>query len=164
MTCKYDQRVANSCGPDAFAFAAQLDQNVVDNAWDIDDINQFHDLKDSPWHHFVVAESLGIPFRTLTLAQVLAGDFQQDRCMTLIHDPENPLLAQHWIVVHSIEGDKVRFYDGKRPLPVQVSKSLMTSMYAAGSPACAYELGRGDQKTTWYQRWYVWLTNRIFGG
>jgi hypothetical protein len=165
-------RTPRSCGPDAVAAASGRSAIEVDAAWGIRHIASFGDLQDSPWHHWVVLERLGLKWQPRTLQQILSGEFVRGKAVVLLHASDDPatlepeqLTMQHWAIIESIDtsAQAVNIWLGDgllRSKPI----SWLTKAYSRGSPACAYEIGRGDGRTTWYQRLYVAITNSLFGG
>lgn len=168
----YRMRTPQSCGPDAVVAASGRTATEVDAAWGICHIASFGDLLDSPWHHWVAIERLGLHWQLLTLQQILSGEFVRGKAIILLHAPDDPatlepeqLTKQHWAVVESVN-------PSTRTVDIWLGDGLLRSKplewiiaaYSRGTPACAYEIGRGNGRTTWYQRLYVMLTNSLFGG
>ena len=185
-------RAQNSCGPDAMAFAADKTYAQVDKAWGITNINKFSNLCDSPWHHLVAAENLGVNIKIIGINEGLAYR-GPGRVVVLLHVAPNgvisSMLAQHWVVLcpdwkergftfdESLSADKVFFFDGSTTAsmldgtriiaPICVPKHDFIMQYAAGNPTpqCCYVINDPslNQTIPWYARWYVKFINFFFG-
>jgi hypothetical protein len=160
------------CGPCAVAFAICNFDNqfaipfsdelkLIKERWGWNDHNNAWDnLQDSPWHHFAVLKTSKYNWKIRTCGEVLGDQCGNNKTVILIHSPSHPYLQQHWVVLHGTGPDSVFVHWGDGEIRA-ISKKDFAVWYAGGSPACAYEVGIGNGKLTWYQKFYVWLTGRF---
>lgn len=171
----YVMRGNNDCGPSAVAAVTELDNALVDRAFGVTRIDRFRDLLDSPYHHFVALDNLGIPWRRRTLEQILTGQFARGKVIMLSHAPDDPdtwipeaLTGQHWVVIEGIDAEFgyviVHDADPSYPNGKCITNEGITRRYSASLPACAYEVGTGDEHAKWWERAWVILTKIFFGG
>lgn len=159
----HKMRTANSCGPDAIKYATKRSYDDVDKAFGHIDINNFQNVTDTPWNHFMALKNLGIPFQIVNLGDVLAGRCENEQTIILIHDLAKPLLYQHWVVLHSVDKDFVRIHYGNNTVQ-KVPVNEFKRFYSGGKfigPQCAYEIGKGDTEIPWYIKWYAKSTGRF---
>lgn len=122
-------------------------------------------LRDSPGAHWRVLRSLGTPRKLITLNDILNNNFKPDFTMVLVHLPENPLLYQHWTIVHKVTETDVFLHWGlPDPIgslnpaePKRFSREEFTKMYADATPACAFVVGEGDTSWSWEMTWDLLL-------
>lgn len=114
----YRMRGEKTCGPDAYAFASGVSQDVARLLFDWQQHRGLReDLQDSPLHHFAVLEKSGRPWRIRTCDDILNGRFAKNKVVCLVHlyDREPPAwlpgflkriwqswtatLHQHWVVI-----------------------------------------------------------------
>ncbi len=75
----------------------------------------------------------------ITWTKLATGDFQPGRLIVLLHDPKNPLWAQHWVVVVHIVHDGFMCAWGDGDLR-HVNTQDMLNYYVKGFPNCAIEV------------------------
>ena len=66
---------------------------------------------------------------------------QPGKTLVLLHDPKNPLLAQHWVVLAAREGDRLGFHWGDGGPIKWLSAVRAVEMWTAGWPNAAFEVG-----------------------
>ena len=174
----YRMRGEKTCGPDAFAFAAEISPECAMALFQWKQHGGLReDIQDSPLHHFYVLRQTGRPWRMRTCGQILSGDFKPNKVVCLLHlyDKNRPgwlpsfferlwwaitgTLYQHWMVIRKVEGGKVFLHWGNGTIREFTAKQF-ARMYSVGSPACAYEIdAAGDRELSWWERSYVRVTN-----
>lgn len=149
------------CGPAALAFVTGEGYDRLCGLWGWKNHGDQRDnLLDSPWHHFSALEKLRLPFRIVTCGTILRGEATPNKTMILLHNLENPILVQHWVVLAGIESDAALVHWGDGSIK-RFSREAFEKAYSAGTPACAYEVGKGKYKLSWYQRLWVMLTGKF---
>jgi hypothetical protein len=81
--------------------------------------------------------------------------------MALIHLEENPVLYQHWVIlVDPLKYTKhpdllaIDYGDGTVRL---IAKTDFQKLMQSGFPECAYIVGEGISKISWYEKMYCKL-------
>lgn len=76
-----------------------------------------------------------------TLMQLLQGDYTPGKCIVLIHNPSNPTLQQHWVVLgakkHDHSGYEVFWGDSEAPR--FITEKMLKEYFLAGWPNCAFQ-------------------------
>jgi hypothetical protein len=172
-TVTYRMLADYDCGPSASTFAginAESLTNIPVNYekvlenWDGEFDNKFDDnFVDSPWHHWCLFEKIGIKISLVYCEKILRGEAKNNRTVILIHDEKEPLLNQHWVVLHSVsvENQMIRLHYGNGKIWA-IDFDKFRRMYKAGSPACAYIVGEGNLKVRWYHKLYVKIMDFLF--
>lgn len=154
-------RNSYDCGPSALSQASGTDYDQLIKLWGWKGYNDVRDnLLDSPWHHFAVLEKLRMPWQIVTCGDITSGKATPGKTVVLLHNLSNPILAQHWVVLESVTQDSVRVHWGDGTVKT-FSKANFAKAYSAGTPACAYEVGRGRIGLTRYQCLWVKLTGKF---
>lgn len=161
---------SQDCGPAALASVTGTPYNQIlakwPGGWRGGDNEGFGPLgcpNDTPYDHWELLTRLGIPWRIVTCGDILAGRAVNDKTMILLHSVENPLkaiLAQHWVILSSIEPGGVRLHFGDGKEPRFMARSAFEKTYSMGWPACAYVVGEGKIGVTWGQRAIARLMGR----
>lgn len=157
----YQQRTKTDCGPACVSSVTGEDYGRVCDLWgwrnhgDIRD-----DLLDSPWHHFAALTKLRQPWAIVTCGDIIRGVAKPEKTVILLHGLQNPYLQQHWCILASASPVAVCVHWGDGTVK-HFSRESFERAYAGGSPACAYEVGRGKIGLTWYQRLYVAITGKF---
>ena len=157
----------NDCGPVALLGALMTKGYKIDRAallrlWDWQEYKDLRvDLQDSPWHHFAVLDRLNIPKKIRKCWEIWQGQCGNGKTVILVHDLEDPYLAQHWVLLDEVgTAGNVSLHWGNGKTRI-FSRKQFELMYSLGSPACAYEVGIGSVGLTWYQRTYVKVMNKF---
>lgn len=157
----YLMQTQTDCGPAALSFATGVDYSRVCSSWGWENHGDVRDdLLDSPWHHFAVLEKLRIQFQIVTCGAIMAGKCGPNKTVILLHNLESPFLKQHWVVLESANPEYVSVHWGDGSVK-RFAHAAFQKAYSAGTPACAYEVGKGRYKLSWYQRLWVTLTGRF---
>lgn len=152
MIYDYVMQTPASCGPDALWTALRnagygFTREDVVGAWQFPATAGIEaDLRDSPGAHYRVLEALKVPYRTVTLGDVLSGSVALEQTLMLIHmgdDAVSATLHQHWIIVSTVVPQSLRvcvqWGDGTRRV---LTFEQLTKYYKLGGPtATAYTLG-----------------------
>lgn len=164
MMIPYQMRTENSCGPDAMACACNIDHAAIDRAWGIEKIGLFNNAADTPWNHFAALAKLNMPWKIRTCGDIQASRCTNQKTVILVHSLDHPLLAQHWVVLNAVYPDgTVSVHWGDGALKV-FNSTAFQRLYSGGKnigPQCAYEVGIGATRLSWYQRFYAWLTGKF---
>ena len=170
---QYLLRQSSSCGPDCLAAVTGRSHADVDAAWGIRDISKFSDLQDSPWAAFSALAALGIPWKIRTCGDILNGIAKPEKTIILIHalatpglvGALSPFLNQHYVALKAVSTGFVTCYFGAKDAKGDDTRTwtfdTFSKIYSGGSPACAYEVGIGDTKLTWYQWAYAKLVGKF---
>lgn len=152
MEEKYD------CGPAALAFVTGQPLQIIKKLWEWRGHGDQRDnIYDTPWNSFSLLSKLKIKFQICNCSKIVQGKASNDKTIILIHNPASPILLQHWVVLHSVTPTHVLVHWGDGSIKA-FPKDQFQKLYAGGTPACAYEVGIGNYKLSWYQRLYVKLT------
>lgn len=127
-------------------------------------------LRDSPGAHWRILRSLGVPWKLITLQDILENNFKPDFTMVLVHLPENPWFYQHWTIVHKVTDKEVFLHWGladpigslNPAAPKKFSRQEFVKLYADGSPACAFIVGEGSTDWTWEMSWDLFLSILLY--
>jgi hypothetical protein len=118
-------------------------------------------LRDQPGDHLTVLRKLGIPHRRTDAEEIIAGKALAFKTVILLHDPEDPILTQHWCrLVARYEPEQKIYVDwgnGKnKAFPYEEFKRR----FKAGVPDFAYVIGEGEpSKVERLKNWF-WLRLR----
>lgn len=163
----YMMRSESDCGPAALSAITGLPYERIIRAWPggwrDGDRGRLGSPNDTPWDHFSLLQSLGIPWRIVPLAEILAGRIPNDKTMILLHRPGNLLratLEQHWGVIQGVDAEGVRVHMGSGQCRL-FDKEQITDAYADGWPACAYVVGEGKTYLPWRMRLVAALTGKF---
>ena len=74
------------------------------------------------------------------LTAVLNATAAPGKVLVLIHDPESPLLSQHWVVWLGIKNDKHQLAWGNSQTPVEKTSQEMIDLVTLGWPNCLIEV------------------------
>ena len=134
--------------------------------------NSYNDSRDNaldtPWNHFALLAKLNIPWKIRTCGEILNGTAKPEKTIILIHalpgegflGKLNPLFSQHWVILQSVNPTHVLVHFGNNTIR-QYTHEVFQRLYSGALPACAYEVGIGSTKLTWYQRAYAYLTGKF---
>jgi len=102
-------------------------------------------IMSNPWNLYRALIVLGFWKKNITLTMLLAGDCEPGKTVVLLHNPENPILAQHWVTWHGKDkygwhllawGDSQNFR--------RVSPELLADYYRRGWPNCAFQVYKAN--------------------
>lgn len=160
---QYLMRTDSDCGPAALAAVLNESyENLLDRwpgGWKDGDRGILGAPNDTPYDHFSLLAGMGIPWQVRTCREILAGEATNDKTLILLHALDHPYLSQHWVVLKEVTPVLVTVWWGKPECQVkQFTAENFRQLYAGGWPACAYEIGIGDTKLSWWQRLVAWLT------
>ena len=80
------------------------------------------------------------------LTALLNGSAKAGKVLVLVHDPDNPYFAQHWVVwfgiTHNSTGDELlhKFHWGQNQTPVYKTQQELIDLVTAGAPNCMIEV------------------------
>ena len=171
-TTLYKMRTNHDCGPRLIRSITGVAYEKVlrVQGWPSDEEcnSSFLDFLDSPWHHFVAIERLGLSYRIRTLKDLLENKCEPGRTAILVHDLDNPFLAQHWVGLAEVNIDKRKvwiYWGMKGKVAKEKTFEEMEELYAKGSPACVYTVYKGGTNgcdgTTLYMRLYALATSAL---
>lgn len=172
----YTQQTKSSCGLDALVFASGKPVADVMKAWGISDIQKFGNLQDSPWSHFVAMEKLKVKFQLIGSSDICNSKGFPNQTVILIHnvpvDAEvrsiftelsaflHTNLEEHWIVLESVVANTIRFHAGDGSIK-QMRHDQFKRIFDAGVVRCAYVVGRGNYRLSWFQRLWATITGKF---
>lgn len=85
--------------------------------------------------------ALGFTPREILLSSVLAGSAAPGRIIVLVHDPRNPIFAQHWVVWFGRSADgNHRLHWGQNQEFVLKTDAELIELVTAGWPNCIIEV------------------------
>ena len=79
--------------------------------------------------------------RQIGLTNLLNGTARPGKVLVLIHDPKNPLFAQHWVVWLGIKNGQHQLAWGNSQTPVEKTSPQLVELVTAGWPNCMIEVG-----------------------
>lgn len=160
----YLMRQEADCGPAALAEATGLAYETVMSKWPggwRDNAMGGRILpNDTPLDHFQFLASVGMPFKIVTCGEILRGEAANGKTVILLHDLKSPLLKQHWVILAGVGGNGTMSLHMGDGTVRGFSRDLFADLYAKGWPACAYEVGRGQYRVTWWQRLWAKITGK----
>jgi hypothetical protein len=165
---EYLMMYPNDCGPAVLSAVTGKSREEIYRAWGIKNILEFRDLHDTPINHFACLSKLGIPWKIRTLGDIFHGFIVPNKTIVLLHSlPKDgivgslaPLLSQHWVVLEYASQVDVKVHWGDGTIKY-FKRATFEKLYSGAIPACAYEVGIGSTKLTWYQKFYAWLTGKF---
>lgn len=161
---QYLQKTKYDCGIRALCYVLQVPYEDMKKIWNWNEHNDFRDnFKDSPIHHYNVMFKLNTKHRNLSLTEILEGNYVASKTMVLIHFEENPYTLQHWVVLekpneYSKTEDKIFMNYGDGTIH-GVTKNDFIKLFTGGFPNCAYIVGEGECKLSWYEKLYCAFIN-----
>jgi hypothetical protein len=178
----YTMRGPQTCGPDAVAFAAQVEHETVDWAFDWQNHEGLReDLQDTPLHHFRALERLGRKWRVVTCGEILRGECKPRKVVCLVHLWNKAIpkwmprflarlwmawtgtMSQHWVVVEQVHADTIELHWGAGRTRFFLFEEF-EQLYSVGTPACAYEIDAEawDEGLSWWERAIVRVADFFF--
>lgn len=179
----YLMQTTQDCGPRALsAMTHETWERIMaawPGGWRESGFGKAGTPNDTPWDHFGCLEKLGRKYRVVDLGMVLSGACLPGKTAILIHFqmPESgargiltplwravwPTLRQHWVILKEVSSHHVTvWYGGAGPDQTRTwSLVEFRQLYAAGWPACAYEIDKGDGRLTRWQRFIASTTGRF---
>lgn len=109
-------------------------------------------IMSNPWNLYRALIVLGFWKKNITLTMLLAGDCEPGKTIVLLHNPENPLLAQHWITWHGIENGLHLLAWGNSQEFKRVTPELLTDYYRKGFPNCAFQVYKCNILRVWWEK------------
>lgn len=125
--------IANACG-------VTYDQSREVLDWRKLPKNLENPVIGNPWNLYRALISLGFWKKNITLTDLLAGKAEPGRTVVLLHDPQRPTLAQHWVTWHGKEDGYHLLAWGNSQLFRRVSPATLTEYYRKGWPNCAFQV------------------------
>lgn len=76
-----------------------------------------------------------------TLTQLLKGDYEPGKCIVLVHNPTNPTLQQHWVVLGAKLPDHGGYeaFWGDSETPRFITEKMLKEYFLAGFPNCSFQ-------------------------
>jgi hypothetical protein len=74
------------------------------------------------------------------LTALLNGTARPGKVLVLVHDPENPLFAQHWLVWFGIKNGQHQLAWGNSQIFTEKSSPQLVELVTAGWPNCMIEV------------------------
>lgn len=130
--------IANACGVTYEQAAAATGHKNLPSALE-------SPIFSNPWNLYRALIKLGFWKRNVALTDLLNGNCEPAKTVVLLHHPDNPLLAQHWVTWHGITayglhllawGDSQEFR--------RVSPQMLTAYYRKGWPNCAFQVYKAN--------------------
>ncbi|MBF0546203.1 MAG: hypothetical protein HQM08_17300 [Candidatus Riflebacteria bacterium] len=156
------------CGPSALSFATGLDYDQIVKAWGWPTSDDWKcDARDNPGAHFRVLNALKIPWQITDCGKILAGQATENKTIILLAANDDPKTLipedyqyRHWVVLAGIQDGKVIVHWGDGQFRT-FSRDPFIKAYSGGSPACAYEVGKGSGKGQILARIWDWLISKV---
>jgi hypothetical protein len=79
--------------------------------------------------------------RQIGLTNLLNATARPGKTLVLVHDPDNPLFAQHWVVWFGIKNGMHQLAWGNSQTFTEKSSPELVSLVTAGWPNCIIEVG-----------------------
>lgn len=99
----------------------------------------------NPWNLYRALIRLGFWKKNVTLTDLLSFRAEPGKTVVLIHDPQNPTLAQHWVTWHGIDANKRHLLAwGDSQEFRRVSPDLLADYYRRGWPNCAFQVYKAN--------------------
>ena len=180
MPVQYLMESQSDCGPAMTRYmlskhGVEISYSDLKWEWMWPVFEWMQNLRDSPGAHWRILRKHGIPWKVVTLEDILGGKCVVDNVCVLIHSKDNPdtpiinegLIYQHWIPLTKVTDTQVQAYYGdgtERFWNLETFKNL----YKNSFPDCAYEVGVGSTDWTWEMTWDVFMqalpvTLTVFG-
>jgi hypothetical protein len=160
----YRMRTAVDCGPAAISSATGIDYEKIlaswPGGWLGSGFGRAGIPNDTPFDHFAILQKLGIPWRLATCGEILAGKCPDRRTIVLIHYPDCPIIKQHWVILRGVTPGTASIDMGNGAISLQTRASF-SGLYADGWPACAYVVGEGSGRLSWWQSIIARLTGKF---
>lgn len=94
----------------------------------------------NPWNLYRALIKLGFWKRNVTLTDLLTSLAEPERTIVLLHDPQNPTLAQHWVAWHGFTGYYHAIAWGDSQQLRFITSEWLTDYYRKGWPNCAFSV------------------------
>lgn len=79
--------------------------------------------------------------RQIGLTNLLNGTAHPGKVLVLVHDPKNPIFAQHWLVWFGIKNGQHQLAWGNSQTLVEKTSPELVELVTAGWPNCLIEVG-----------------------
>jgi hypothetical protein len=89
-----------------------------------------------------------------TLTQLLKGDYTPGKCIMLVHNPSNPTMQQHWILLGAKRPDHGGFdvFWGDSEQPRFITESMLKEYFLGGWPNCSFEPYKAHIIRIWWEK------------
>jgi hypothetical protein len=174
-----------NCGPVALKTATGLDYEDIIHRWPggwgspTDDTGTLGIPNDTPYDHFTLLESFGLPYRLVDIDLLLSGQCKPGRTVLLLHIVKKPknlwekfknffkaTFQQHWVTLYDYSPDKQTwFFDwgnnitgangNSKPNIKPIDIEMLENLLLSGWPYCVYEVGISGHKPKWYQKLFA---------
>lgn len=98
----------------------------------------------NPWNLYRALICLGFWKRNVTLTDLLRGTAEPGKTIVLVHDPQNPTLAQHWVTWHGKFCESHLLAWGQSQELKRVSSAVLTEYFRKGWPNCAFTVYKAN--------------------
>lgn len=166
----------SDCGPGIEVSLCDLPREEILAKWpggwqggDAGDRGRLGAPNDTPWDHFALLQSLKRKFQIATCEGIIRGEFPVDKTAILLHEGEpippktwwekicawfRGTYRQHWVILQAVEpGKDVSVWSGRKGEDAiwHFTAEAFRLAYSRGWPNCAFEVGRGSGKITFWQ-------------
>lgn len=174
---------SDDCGPGIEVSLCDLDRETVlqkwPGGWIGGDRGRLNAPNDTPWDHFCFLERLGKKFQIATCEGILRGEYPVDKTAILIHAGDmippktwwdwlcswiRGTYQQHWAILQAVvPGTSVSLWWGGQGEDAikTFTADAFRAAYSRGWPNCAFEVGRGPGKITFWQSLVANLTGKF---
>lgn len=177
----YEMRRPDDCGPAAIAAVTRMAYSDVikdwPGGWLSTDKGKLGIPNDTPWDHAVFLESKNLRFRYVSFEDIATDKCVGNRTIILLHLLDigekktffqkikqffYPTFNKHWVVLHSVstERNTISLHWGNGEIKTHTLEHFK-KLFKGAWPICAYIVGDGDTKMSWFTRTFAKLTGRF---
>lgn len=100
----------------------------------------------NPWNLYRALIDFGYWKMNKTLTQLLKGDYIPYKTLVLLHDPESPIMKQHWVVLGAKGRDHggLEVFWGDSEAPRFITEKMLKEYFLAGWPNCAFTVYKAN--------------------
>ena len=153
------------CEVAAIATALQISYDEAKSAlrWQTLPFNANNPIYGNPYNLYIALINLKHWKANKTLTQLLKGDYEPGKCIVLIHNPSNPIMKQHWVVLGAKRPDHGGFevFWGDSESPRFITEKMLKEYFLAGWPNCAFQPYKASAWRIWWKKIKAfWLTKK----
>jgi hypothetical protein len=154
------------CEVAAIATALQISYDEAKSAlrWQTLPFNANNPIYGNPYNLYIALMNLKHWKMNKTLTQLLKGDYEPGKCIVLIHNPSNPTMQQHWVVLGEKRPDHGGYevFWGDSEAPRFITEKMLKEYFLAGWPNCSFVPYKAHIIRIWWEKIKVWLFDKLY--